>query len=173
MCPHQHHPSPNFQSLMVPLHKMDHYQQHQRTGAYAGMCWLDGFLMWPVPHTTRDCSQEDPNLDVDAILAQNLSVHVRVQQLPQQASASVMSPLLRQQTTATTSQSAAQQHVQHQYQQQQESRPAGQRGLKLEGDRPVQTFCIHRSKLPVVLTPHTRTAVVEGYRLPAAEDLLG
>ena len=164
MCPHQYHPSPHFQSLMVPLHEMNHYQQHQRTGAYAGMCWLDGFLMWPVPHTTQDCSQEDPNLDLDAIL----------QRLPEQRTAEGTTQLLRQQTATTaTPQSAAQQQQQHQYQRQKQSGAATQRGSKPGGERPGQTFCIHRSKLPVVLTPHTRTALVDGYRLPAAEDLQG
>lgn len=34
-----------------------------------------------------------------------------------------------------------------------------------------QTFCIHRSTLPVVLKPGSRPAVVDGFRLPAPQDL--
>jgi hypothetical protein len=68
MCPHQHHPSPDFQQLMLPLHAMNHDQQYAATGAYAGTCWLDGFLMWPVPDNTTNCGRQDPHLDLESIL---------------------------------------------------------------------------------------------------------
>jgi hypothetical protein len=124
MCPHQYHPSPDFQSLMVPLHEMNHYQQHQRTGAYAGMCWLDGFLMWPVPHTTQDCSGQDPNLDLAAILTKRVSASPQPQQqLHQQEPVEDTTRLPRRQ----------------------KSKAAAQRGSTAEGERPRQTFCIHHS----------------------------
>ena len=44
-------------------------------------------------------------------------------------------------------------------------------GSAAQGDRPGQTFCVQFSKLPVVLRPHARTAWVDGYRLPAAENI--
>lgn len=36
VCPHQHHPSADLQRLMKPLHEMNHYQQAELIGAYAG-----------------------------------------------------------------------------------------------------------------------------------------
>lgn len=44
-------------------------------------------------------------------------------------------------------------------------------GSAAEEDRPEQTFCVQFSKLPVVLRPHARTAWVDGYRLPAVENI--
>lgn len=75
MCPHAHHPSPEFQALMQPLDSMNHYDQQKLTGAYAGTCWLDGFLIWPVPASTTDCSKEDPHLDMAAVLGPVLGPH--------------------------------------------------------------------------------------------------
>jgi hypothetical protein len=44
-------------------------------------------------------------------------------------------------------------------------------GSVAEGYRPRQAFCIQFSQLPLVLRPHARTAWVDGYRLPAAENI--
>jgi hypothetical protein len=44
-------------------------------------------------------------------------------------------------------------------------------GSAAKEDRPGQTFCVQISKLPVVLRPHARTAWVDGYKLPAAENI--
>jgi hypothetical protein len=71
MCPHEHHPSADLQALMLPLRgpgRVTHAQHQRTTGSYAGVCWLDGFLIWPVPPNTTDCTEQDPSLDLEAVL---------------------------------------------------------------------------------------------------------
>jgi hypothetical protein len=143
MCPHQHHPSPDVQQLMVPLDAMNHYQQVELTGSYTGTCWLDGFLMWPVPPNTTNCGRQDPHLDLESILG------------PAPSAAHLLTASLNDPT-------AAEPHVSH------DAAQPSDALLESGG-----TFCIHHGQRPVTIKPLSRPANVDGYRLPAAEDLEG
>lgn len=141
MCPHEHHPSPDFQRLMQPLSSTNHYQQAAKTGAYAGTCWLDGFLIWPVAGASTDCTISDPNLNLGELLS--------YQHHSSRKASDMGKPAMQQDALAKAAGNAS------------------ATGAAVDG----QHFCIHRGAVPILLKPGSRPANVEGHSLPAPEEM--
>lgn len=68
LCPHIHHPSPQFQAAMTPLGS--HGKVYNNTVRLAMPIYLDLWPMWPVPENVTSCSSTaNVTSRLDSILA--------------------------------------------------------------------------------------------------------
>lgn len=66
VCPHLHHPSPHFQTVMLKNTTLAAFEQ--QTGRQVA-AYVDGWLMWRVPGATHRCSGDSLGPDFDTLMA--------------------------------------------------------------------------------------------------------
>jgi hypothetical protein len=65
MCPHDLHPAPEFRAAMVA--NITHKQWQNQTGVASGVCYTDGYLMYPLPDG-GSCTEKSVNLETAIML---------------------------------------------------------------------------------------------------------